>query len=423
MGGAHRVNAYAYALVGFTAIVAVLIGFLSFAVFRFAAGVRDTRQHLGAGGAETAFLSAALQEAVQKLKNQEQAMSARAAASEQLSAQLVESLTAGLLVTDGNGRVRILNPAGQRMLGVTGDPVGQDLRAALASTSPLVAVVEECLATGESIHRRSVAMPATSRATHFGVSASPLGNASDGNGVICLFSDLTTVYDLEEQLRTRDTLARLGELTAGIAHEFRNGLATIHGYSRLIDLKELPGKYEPYVEGIRQETEALGAVVANFLNFARPEHVSLTVVDIGGVIRMAVDDIRHELPAGTTVTVEGEFGTIDGDDMLLRQVFTNLLRNAAEAAADAGRDPAITFSGMIDAARAGCVVCVDDNGPGIPLDMREKVFRPFFTSRSRGTGLGLAIVQKIVVTLAGRVVAEESPRGGARFRLSFRLAA
>lgn len=94
MGGCGGVNTYAYALIGFTAIVAVLVGFLSFALFRLASGVRDTRRHLGPGAAEAAFLSAALQEAVGKLKAQEQAMSARAAASEQLSGQLVESLTA-----------------------------------------------------------------------------------------------------------------------------------------------------------------------------------------------------------------------------------------------------------------------------------------------------------------------------------------
>ena len=132
--------------------------------------------------------------------------------------------------------------------------------------------------------------------------------ATPAPGVICLFSDLTAVVELEEQLRLKETLARLGELTAGLAHEFRNGLATIHGYSRLIDVEALPPKYRPYVEGIRQEAEALGKVVTNFLSFARPENVVLSPVDLGVIARRAADDLRNELPAGTSLTVDGTFG-------------------------------------------------------------------------------------------------------------------
>ena len=111
------------------------------------------------------------------------------------------------------------------------------------------------------------------RSWHFGVTVSPLGDPAcpARRHLPLLRSD--DVVELEEQLQLKEALARLGELTAGIAHEFRNGLATIHGYSRLIDPEALPAQYRPYVEGIRQETDALGRVVTNFLNFARPEQV------------------------------------------------------------------------------------------------------------------------------------------------------
>ena len=109
---------YGYALLGLTAIVAMLVAMLTFAVLRFVAGARDARRHLQAGGDETTLLSAALQDAMSRLQAQERAMSARATASEQLSGQIVESITAGLLVVDGTGRVEILNPAGRRLLDV-----------------------------------------------------------------------------------------------------------------------------------------------------------------------------------------------------------------------------------------------------------------------------------------------------------------
>jgi two-component system sensor histidine kinase PilS (NtrC family) len=108
--------------------------------------------------------------------------------------------------------------------------------------------------------------------------------------------------------------------------------------------------------------------------------------------------------------------------VLLRQVFANLVRNAAEACEGAGVVPVIEIAGSIDARRGTCRVTVADNGPGIPETERDRVFQPFFTTRSRGTGLGLAIVQKIVVTHNGRVVAGESASGGARIDMTFPLA-
>ena len=107
--------------------------------------------------------------------------------------------------------------------------------------------------------------------SHLGVTVSPLFDEEERlHGAICLFTDLTAVKQLEEQLRLKESLATVGELTAGIAHEFRNGLATIHGYGKLFDLRRCRRRTGPYVEGIRAETESLGEVVTNFLNFARP---------------------------------------------------------------------------------------------------------------------------------------------------------
>jgi signal transduction histidine kinase len=407
-----------YELIGFTAIVTLLV----FAVLRLGASARETRRQLRQREPEIAQLSASLQEALTRLKTQEEEMSAKALASEHLRRQIVDSITAGLLVVTQSGRVEILNPAGRRLLGVEGDPVGAPYQEVLVNAPPLADVIAECLSTGRAIMRRALPIRSTLRVSHLGVSVSPLAGADPESGVICLFSDLTTVLELEEQLRLKEALARVGELTAGIAHEFRNGLATIHGYSRLLDPQALSAQQRPYLEGIRQETEALDRVVTNFLNFARPEQVNLSRVDLGALARRAGDDIRHELPQGSTVDTAGEFADVQGDEVLLRQVFNNLIRNAVEACRDAGVTPAVVIEGHIDVRRRTCRVSVDDNGPGIPEDARAHVFTPFFTTRSRGTGLGLAIVQKIMVTHNGRVVVDSSASGGASIRLMFPVA-
>ena len=403
------------AFLGLTAIVTVLVAVLTFAVLKFLSASRQTRGRLRENGMETAFLSAALQEAVAKLKAQERAMALRAETSERIAEEIIANLTAGLLMVDDAGRVQIVNPVGRRLLGLDNGPhEGRPYRDVLSHAEPVAALIDECLRTGRAIIRRAVEIPSgLAAASHLGLTASPLrGEASASHGVICLFTDLSVVIALEEQVRLKDSLARVGELTAGIAHEFRNGLATIHGYSRLLDLDALPLAFRAYVEGIRAETEAMREVVTNFLNFARPTQLTLSPVDLRAVAERAADDLRADARAlGGDIVVSGAFATIEGDDVLLRQAFSNLLRNGIEACGAAGIAPAITVDASVDGDASVCTIVISDNGPGFPEQVRDRVFHPFFTTKAQGTGLGLALVQKIIVTHNGRVTAGGAPGG------------
>ena len=403
------------AFLGLTAIVTVLVAVLTFALLKFLSAARQTRGRLRETGMETAFLSAALQEAVTKLKAQERAMALRAEASERIAEEIIANLTAGLLMVNDAGSVQIVNPVGRRLLGLGDGPhEGRPYREVLARATQVAALIDECLRTGRPIIRRAVEIPTgQASATHLGLTASPLrGETSASHGVICLFTDLSSIVALEEQVRLKDSLARVGELTAGIAHEFRNGLATIHGYSRLIDLDALPPQFRPYVEGIRAETEAMREVVTNFLNFARPTQLTLSPVDLRAVADRAADDLRADARAlGGDIVVAGDFGTIEGDDVLLRQAISNLLRNAIEACGAAAIAPAVAVDSRIDSDASTCTIVISDNGPGFSDEVRDRVFHPFFTTKAQGTGLGLALVQKIVVTHNGRVTAGSGPGG------------
>jgi PAS domain S-box-containing protein len=409
------VTQQAYAFIGLTAVVAGLVGVLVFAVLRFMAAARDSRRHMRESGMENSLLTAALDEAISRLKAQERAMAARAEASERLSGQIVASLTAGLIVTDLEGHIRILNRSSRRLLGLGDREATGTVRDLLGADSPLAMAVEECSTEGVPIVRRSLELkdPRTP-VTHLGVTVSPLVDESGApGGVICLFTDLSKVVDLEEQLRLKDTLARLGELTAGLAHEFRNGLATIHGYARLIDPESLPPNQRPYVQGLRQETDALGQIVTNFLNFARPTQLTLAPVDLQQIAERVADEIRGEVERRNgSVRVAGSWATVDGDEVLLRQAFSNLARNALEACAGTSVTPDIRLEASRDDNGRVVHVQVSDNGPGIDPTLRERVFRPFFTTKRDGTGLGLALVLKIVVTHNGRVRVIDRPEGG-----------
>lgn len=407
-------NQQAYAILLMTAVVAGLISILVFAMLRFAAAARDSRRHLRDGGMENALLSQALEDAITHLKAQERAMAARAEASERLSGQIVASLTAGLIVTDLDGRVQIVNPSSRRLLGLGDAPLEGTVREALGTASPLAEVIEECLRDRQPIVRRALELSdSRTSVTHLGVTVSPLvSEAGQPSGVICLFTDLSAVIDLEEQLRLKDTLARLGELTAGLAHEFRNGLATVHGYARLLNIETLPPQERKYVEGLRAETEALGQVVTNFLNFARPTQLAVTPVDLGQVATRVAEELQTEVAAhGGRLVVSGTWAVVDGDEVLLRQALSNLARNAVEACVGSGVAPDVHLEASQDRAARLLRVSVTDNGPGIDPALRDRVFRPFFTTKRDGTGLGLALVQKIVVTHNGRVHAGAGPKG------------
>jgi PAS domain S-box-containing protein len=399
-------------LIGITAVIGVLLLAVIVSLLRLS---RRARTATASDRAEATMMSAALQEALTRLKAQERAMAARAEASERFSSQIIAGVAAGLIVVDRQGFVQIVNPAARRILNLEAGGEGQKIETYIAHAAPLAQAIIEMVQTGVPVARRQVRLDG--RPSHLGVSVTPLAGA-DGElqAAVCLFSDLTDVVELEEQLRLKEALAGVGELTAGLAHEFRNGLATIHGYARLLDPERLPEGYRPYVEGIRQETNAMGEVVTNFLNFARPEPLTLVPLNLGAIVERAAADLPIERGA---VELSGEFGWVLGDDVLLRQALSNLLRNSIEACASAGIAPSVHVLGALEPPYVRLMV--EDNGPGIPPAHLAHIFKPFVTTKAHGTGLGLAIVQKVIVSHNGRITAANRPEGGAQFRIQLPL--
>jgi PAS domain S-box-containing protein len=402
-----------YALIGITAFMGLVLLALLVSLVRMSRLSRSASDNR----AETSMMSLALQEALTRLKAQERATAARAEASERLSNQIITGVGAGLIVVNRQGQVQIVNPAARRILSLVGDTDGQPIERLLDHVAPLAQAITETLRSGVPVARRQLRLDG--RPSHLGVSVSPLAG-TDGQlqAAVCLFTDLTEVVELEEQLRLKEALAGVGELTAGLAHEFRNGLATIHGYARLLDPAKLPEAYRPYLEGIRQETIATGEVVTNFLNFARPDPLTLLPMDLRAIVERAASDVP--LDRGR-IEVGGEFGEVLGDEVLLRQAVSNLIRNSVEACAAAGIEPEVRVIGAVEVPNVR--ITVEDNGPGIPPDALSRIFKPFVTTRAHGSGLGLAIVQKVIVSHNGRVAALNRPEGGAEFRIQLPHAA
>jgi signal transduction histidine kinase len=237
-------------------------------------------------------------------------------------------------------------------------------------------------------------------------------------GALCLLADLTELAALQRQVLMKESLAALGELSAGIAHEFKNSLATISGYAQLIRA-ESQGDIAENSQRILEQTRALAHVVTEFLKFARP----MDLVDEEIAVSPLVDRVIAEVcdvAANVKLSRTGEFENISGDEALLRQALLNLTRNAAEAAgthAAERTDGCVTLHGSIEHTGGQSVqrISVSDNGPGIPPADLSRIFVPFYTTKANGTGLGLAIVQKIVVQHGGTVEARNQAGGGAEF--------
>src|SRR3984957_3389975 len=207
-------------------------------------------------------------------------------------------------------------------------------------------------------------------------------------------------------------------MSAGIADEFKNWLATISGYAQMIRSETTPGDVRESAERILEQTRALTHVVTEFLRFAKPLEICYETVPMQTIIERIAEELRESDPR-CAVVAEGALVDLPGDEALIRQALINLTRNAAEAARNDGKHPSVTITGSVEelGGRKWQRICVADNGPGIPDTDLPKIFLPFYTTKSEGTGLGLAVVQKIALQHAGSIEARNRPGGGAEFLL------
>jgi signal transduction histidine kinase len=238
------------------------------------------------------------------------------------------------------------------------------------------------------------------------------------SGALCLMSDLTELTALQKQIRWKENLAALGEMSAGIAHEFKNSLATISGYAQMIRSEVATGDVRDSSERILDQTRALTHVVTEFLRFAKPLEICYETVPMQSVVAKVAEELQETIP-GCVVQWEGSFEELPGDEALLRQALLNLARNGVQASEGVSAQPRVSMSGTIEelAGKKWQRICVADNGAGIPEADLQKIFLPFFTTKSEGTGLGLAVVQKVALQHGGSIEARNRAGGGAEFLL------
>jgi two-component system sensor histidine kinase HydH len=230
----------------------------------------------------------------------------------------------------------------------------------------------------------------------------------------------------EAEARRSERLAALGQLSAGLAHEIRNPLGVIKGSAEMLaqklkDSQPLASELAGYISS---EVNRLNALVARFLDFARPSNLDLQPLRIQDVLERALESVQSQSP-NAKVRVEQHYAPVlpevFADEQLCESVLANLIQNAyqsMETATD-GREHLLRLSIARESSngREGVGITVEDDGPGVPAEIREQIFNPFFTSKKDGVGLGLAIVAKIVDNHRGWIRLESSSAPGARFRV------
>ena len=378
----------------------------------------------------SAFMAASMQAVIKKLKEQEKELERlhheerdRADLTERLSEEVTRNMPAGLVVVNAQNIITSANPAAEQTLGHRGLNFRRASEA-LGERSDLSRLIGECLTTGKIFRREQIEhRDAAGDIRQLGVTISPIRKGTDDvSGAICLLTDLTELASLQKLMQLKENLAALGELSAGIAHEFKNALATISGYAQLIQAENPSPEVADNADKILEQTRNITHVVTEFLRYARPLDISHEQVALNAIIERAVAEVSEAFPL-VRLRAEGAFGEVAGDDGLIRQALLNLTRNAAEACSTAPNGGKVILRGE-HFQRDGHGfqrITVFDNGLGISRDVQAKLFRPFFTTKPNGTGLGLAVVQKIVLQHGGQIEANNRPEGGAAFTVTLPL--
>ena len=340
------------------------------------------------GKAEDRFLVDTFRDTIRRLEVSEAALRQRADELAVLADVLARESAAGVVVTDAAGNVRAANARAAALLGE--EPQ--------VSCPPPAA-----LAGGEERLRRGDRVVEVRRFPLL----SPEGTAQ---GEVAFLADTTREDALERALAEREQMATVGELATGMTHELRNALSTIKGYVRLLP-EAAADERGRYLGAIDEETAGLSEVLDRFLRFAQPHQLRRESVDVAAVAGELADKVRHAFPA-VEVEVAGEPAAVLGDHLALAVILENLLRNGAEAAGPGGH-----VRVQIEAGPESVRVTVEDSGPGVAEEVRDRLFAPFVSTKPSG-GLGLALARRFARLHGGDVDHEANPDGGARFVLS-----
>jgi PAS domain S-box-containing protein len=354
--------------------------------------------------------------------------SARAASAEKFSERIVASVPSGLIAFDSSGHATVVNAPARALIEADNEAEGQSVRELLKVSPDLAEMVEHCLQTGDVFRREEIVANAPNgQLRRLGATVAPIDPETEkgARGALCLVTDLTEVSQLREQVALKNNLESLGEMSAGLAHEFKNALAALHGYAQLMQTLKLDEQGHTASNALLQEVRNLSEMVTSFLNFARPQPLDLAEVSLGELMEECVLELHAPAEEkNVELNVEGEFPEVRADERMLRQALLNILRNAIEAIDESAEERRVTARGLRrnDASgKAWAMIEIQDTGEGIQPGDLQRIFIPFFTTKTKGHGVGLALAHRVIIDHGGTLAASNSTAGGAVFTIKLPL--
>ena len=355
---------------------------------------------------------AQLQEQRKELEQLSAEARERASSAEKFSERIVASLPSGLIAFDGAGLSMAINTPGRALLEVDGGALGESYQKLFRTHGELASMVGDCLQNGTLYRRTEIeAVSPDGRLRRLGATVAPIELPPERGprGALCLLTDITEVTELREQVALKNNLESLGEMSAGLAHEFKNAIATLQGYAQLLQSLELNEKAQVAAGSLLNEVRNLSSMVTAFLNFARPQPLQLEEVSIAELIDGCTQELKE---SRVELVVQADQSlTVRADERMLRLALLNLIRNGAEA----NPDGCVFVSAAPE--NESIVIEVRDTGPGISPSDLQKIFIPFFTTKAKGHGIGLALTHRIITQHGGTLTATNAPEGGAVFTI------
>ena len=325
---------------------------------------------------------------------------------------LQDCYSCGLITVDHAGNITSLNPEAERVLQLPASPNP----ATALHTLPLsiTTLIHEVFQTGKPAANRKIILDSTQKIpTTLSVTAMPVSGEL-GFSVVAMLNDSSVTARLEHNLRRLDRLARVGTLSAGLAHEIKNALVTVKTFVELLLEKNQDAELS---ETVLREIGRMDDLVTHMLRFAAPPHPVLAQLHLHTVLELSLHMIQPRINT-KLISLQRNFRApvdlIPGDDAQLEQAFLNLLLNAVDALGEEGTLSVSTE--LLDTETGRCIcIRIADTGAGISAEALPQIFEPFFTTKPRGTGLGLAVTRRIIEEHKGDIRAESQPGKGTTF--------
>ncbi|MGB9716137.1 MAG: two-component system sensor histidine kinase NtrB [Thermodesulfovibrionales bacterium] len=342
-----------------------------------------------------------LKEKEKELENLRQKAEDRALTIEGYNENILQSVPSGVMSFDEELRITKINKTAEKVF-----EINRDLVLGKHHTEVLRSPLTDIIAEKKVVERGEIGyITPSNRKIWLGLNLSPLKDKNGKTiGQILIFTDITEIKAFEAQMELRSRLSSLGEISAGIAHELRNPMGVIAGYTKLLS-KKVDESLKPTVAAITKEINVMNRIISDFLSFAKPAELNISDVDLKATIEKCLTEVIKGRDDIKTYIDFDDVPLIKGDEVLLRQAFTNLIQNAVESMPTGG-ELSIRAS-----ARDFIELFLKDTGPGIPENIIDKIFLPFFTTKEGGTGLGLSIVQKVIVSHGGNIFVDSSKKG------------